>query len=72
MYNGALGWAPVHKKQLPNQGCIIFSHLMPFITAHGLNGLKFIRDEVSNSLKMVPRCSGRIWQVRQFAFDVAG
>src|SRR5882762_6051781 len=32
---------------------IFFSHLLPFMTAHGFTGLKFIRNAFSNSLKDV-------------------
>jgi hypothetical protein len=47
---GLLEWAPAYKKKFPNQGYIIFSHLVPFITAHGFTGLKFIRNGFLNSL----------------------
>jgi hypothetical protein len=44
-----LGWVPAHKKKFPNQGYIIFSHLVPFTTAHGFINLKFIRNGFLNS-----------------------
>ena len=55
---GALRWGPAHKKNLPNWGCIIFSHLVPFMTAHGFISLEFIQNAFSNSLKIVFIC----WQ----------
>jgi len=38
------------KNKCPNQTCIIFQPLMPFIIAHGFSGLKFIQNGFQNSL----------------------
>ena len=40
---------PAHKTKFPYQGHIIFSHSMPFITAHGFTGLKFIQNRLLNN-----------------------
>ena len=46
---GALGWVPAYKTKFWIRNAFFFSHSMPFITAHGFIGLKFIRHGFQNS-----------------------